>query len=249
MIDQRPVYQLFRPRPPVLLYHILDKSVDKKVAIDPSLFRDQMEVLAEHGYRACSLQEYWEAAGKQDEGDNRLFLITFDDAYADCIEIAAPILEKVGFRAVTFVITDAIGRSNSWNPKATYKRRHMSWSELREWLSAGFEIGSHGCGHRSMVKLDAEEVRLDCVDSKAHLEDQLGVAVNAFAYPYGDFCSATATEARKHYQMGFSVYPGSNSDVAWSMRIPRVPIGPKHHRGRIHVAAELSLWTLYCDAK
>lgn len=54
---------------------------------------------------------------------------------------------------------------------------------LRRIVAAGHAIGSHSLGHRYLDALSAEDQRIEIRDSKARLEDALGVSVIGFRAP------------------------------------------------------------------
>lgn len=63
----------------------------------------------------------------------------------------------------------------------------MSWTQLRELVGQGFEIGGHTATHSNVVGLDQEMLTAEVVSSIATIERHLGVPVLTFAYPYGHF--------------------------------------------------------------
>jgi peptidoglycan/xylan/chitin deacetylase (PgdA/CDA1 family) len=62
----------------------------------------------------------------------------------------------------------------------------LDWRHLRELQrSRRVRIGSHSMNHPLMGRISDSELRRELRDSKTVLEDQLGVPVTWFAYPYG----------------------------------------------------------------
>ena len=116
--------------------------------------------------------------------------LTFDDGIVSVREHALPILAELGVPAVLYVVSGWVGRHNGWpgQPDDAPRYELLPWEGLRELAGAGFTIGSHTANH---VRLEAGAVvdwRAELVDSKQRLEDELGVAVRHFAYPYGALC-------------------------------------------------------------
>ena len=97
-----------RPRALVLVYHrIGERGLDPwHLAIDPETFAGQMETLA-RDWSPLSLAELVEGFGRRRLPD-RAVAVTFDDGYADNLEVAAPILLEHGIPATLFVTTDLI---------------------------------------------------------------------------------------------------------------------------------------------
>jgi peptidoglycan/xylan/chitin deacetylase (PgdA/CDA1 family) len=94
-------------------------------------------------------------------------------------------LEEVGFKAIVFPLTDYIGKSNDWDINFSLnKDKHLSISQLKELQRNGWEIGSHGCHHRSYSGLKYSEIYADMAISKEKLEQILGREVVSFTAPF-----------------------------------------------------------------
>jgi peptidoglycan/xylan/chitin deacetylase (PgdA/CDA1 family) len=114
------------------------------------------------------------------EEARKLAAITFDDGFRNFYTQAFPLLSNYGFPATLFVPSGLVGKeSSSLGPEP-----FMTWQEIREVSRHGIEIGSHSVSHADLYRAGSrmmeDEVRL----SKAAIEDQIGRAVCAFAYPY-----------------------------------------------------------------
>ncbi len=85
-----------------------------------------------------------------------------------------PIMNEYGFTATVFVCTEYIGKSNDWNFKDKTKRTHLSFNELMTLQHNGWEIGSHGVTHQSLLKLNDKEIDIELIESKKILENVFG---------------------------------------------------------------------------
>lgn len=110
--------------------------------------------------------------------------LTFDDGWADFYEDAYPIMQKYGFTATVFLVTDFVGGESSWDYK---KSRHLNWDQINELAKAGIEFGSHSASHRDLRPLSESELAHEIMDSKKLIEDKLGIEVGHFSYPFGRF--------------------------------------------------------------
>lgn len=134
---------------------------------------------------------------------------TFDDGYAHLREVLPPLMEEFGLAPIIFVPTHWIGRSNTWDYSALFRReRHLSGGEVRELAGLGVRFGSHGHTHRDLRRLTEKERRAELEESKRRLEDILGEAVTSLSYPFGGCdgrVAAAAAEAGYHdgYTMRF----------------------------------------------
>jgi len=66
----------------------------------------------------------------------------------------------------------------------------MDASQVRDWLAAGDDIGSHTLTHPFLTRLAPREAREEIFASKKRLEDLFGRAIEHFCYPYGDWNAA-----------------------------------------------------------
>jgi peptidoglycan/xylan/chitin deacetylase (PgdA/CDA1 family) len=120
--------------------------------------------------RCCTVAEFARYAG----GDWRI--ATFDDGLISDYEFAFPMLLQGGLRGTFFVTVDNIGRAG-----------YTSVAQLREMIAGGMEIGSHGLTHRYLVTMSTSEATREIRESKARLEETLGVEVHSFAAVGGHF--------------------------------------------------------------
>jgi peptidoglycan/xylan/chitin deacetylase (PgdA/CDA1 family) len=93
-------------------------------------------------------------------------------------------------------------------------RRFLDWEEAREMAAAGMAIGSHTHSHRILSQLGPQQQREELAQSRALLEERLGTAPDALAYPIGltaCFSDETQQLARETgYRAAFSFYGGVN---------------------------------------
>lgn len=101
---------------------------------------------------------------------------------------------------------------------------YMSWDEIREISEEGHVIGSHTRSHPDLTQLSVSETRKEVVESKTRLEKELGVEIDAFAYPFG--ASNDQTEKlieSAGYLFGLGSEPGlvrENPDLFNLRRVP-----------------------------
>jgi peptidoglycan/xylan/chitin deacetylase (PgdA/CDA1 family) len=97
-----------RPQAVVLVYHrVGERTLDPwRLTVDPEIFAGQMETLA-RDWSPISLAELVEGFGRR-RLPGRAVAVTFDDGYADNLEVAAPILLEHKITATLFVATDLI---------------------------------------------------------------------------------------------------------------------------------------------
>jgi peptidoglycan/xylan/chitin deacetylase (PgdA/CDA1 family) len=197
---------------PVLMYHQIwpdGKFEPSDFVVTQSVFRHQMEYLAENGFVTPTvaelLDQHEEPTGK------RRFLITFDDGYRNNAEYAIPVLKEFGFRGVISLVGDRTLKTNSWdNHKNIPLGELMSPEEIVALDADGVvEFASHSHRHKSLPQLNDRELEQELADSKSHLETLLHHPVAYFTYPYGDVDARVKDAVRKAgYRCAFAVHSG-----------------------------------------
>ncbi len=155
-------------------------------------------------------------------------LFTFDDGRESNYQIAAPILESLGARAIFFVVPQFIGlegsaarefyhsnvdvrniahvdavRDEVWKP--------MTPAQLADLARRGHWIGNHTLSHASLAGLSAPELGREIRASSEQIALWTGKPVEAFAWPYSwDTIDRGAWEAIKQsHRFCFSPCPGT----------------------------------------
>ncbi|MXO60734.1 polysaccharide deacetylase family protein [Altererythrobacter salegens] len=195
-------------RLPVLTFHSISEAAGP-TSIPPGTFAMQMQALADAGFTSCTMAEYaaWHAG--QGNGERRL-LITFDDAFCDFAEAAAPIMRRHGFAATVFVPTALVGSPEAWAGANSPARKLLDWDAIRALQAEGFEFGSHSRTHAYLPKLPQQERECEIADSAAELSAATGRPAEAFAAPYGAVDAETVALIARHYPIAF----GTRFDVS-----------------------------------
>jgi peptidoglycan/xylan/chitin deacetylase (PgdA/CDA1 family) len=210
---------------PILTYHSLDDS-GAVTSVAPRDFREHMQILNQRGFTGISLSallESWDGRGTL---PLRPVVITFDDGFTNVLEHAAPLLADLRFRATIFVVTGRCGLTNDWpNQVADAPRLPLlSWSELGQMATAGFEIAAHGVMHRPLTEIPQEEAVGEIVESKAAIEDRLGRPVQTFAYPFGLFNRSICNAVREHFSAACTTKLESAKPTHDRHRLPRLDV-------------------------
>jgi peptidoglycan/xylan/chitin deacetylase (PgdA/CDA1 family) len=183
--------RLFDEGIPVFTYHsIADAPAgarDPFLYISPKRFDEQLALLVQHGFSSIALDDI----SKNTANVGKKFVITFDDGYRNVLENAVEILARHRFRAIQFIVADLIGTRNEWDVvHGDVPEPLMDAEQIRAWLKAGHEIGSHSLTHRNLAKLSAADAREQIFASKKKLEDLFGAPIRHFCYPHGKWTPA-----------------------------------------------------------
>jgi len=172
----------------ILTYHHVGprpKGVRLKgLYVSPKLFAQQISELRDADFVA---EPYGNIARGAKPGTFRI-AITFDDGFSDVFEHGLPVLRNSKFSAIQFLVTDFIGKTSEWQtPSGEIAGKLMDRAEIREWLAAGNQIGSHTLSHPFLTKISTTDAKEEITTSKKKLEDWFGVPIEHFCYPYGDW--------------------------------------------------------------
>ena len=171
---------------PVFTYHKIDLppkgALDPFLYVTPGRFDQQLSALRRAGYNTASLADLAAAP------DNRCrkAVITFDDGCQNVFDNGLSILSRHGFHAIQFIVAGLIGKRNEWAvAKGEVPDPFMDETQIRDWLAAGHEIGSHTSTHPILKRLDLPAAREEIFGSKKKIEDAFGIPVRHFCYPFG----------------------------------------------------------------
>lgn len=159
-------------------------------------FARQMFLLKLLGYKGLSMSAAMPYLRGEKQG--RVAVITFDDGYVDTLEQALPILQKNGFSATCYVISQRTGQYNDWDAASLNVRKSlMNDEQVRAWHAAGMEVGAHSRTHPRLTGCSDAELRDEIAGSKADLEALIGQPVTQFCYPYGDLDERVVAATRQ----------------------------------------------------
>jgi hypothetical protein len=200
----------------ILTYHALDNS-GCVLSTPPRVFAEQMRVLHELGVSVVPLRDVRRALDGTATSKN-LVAITFDDGFRSAYEYGLPILQRYGFPATVFLVTDYCGGENSWpgQPLHIERRSLLPWTEIREMSVGGITFGSHTRTHPDLTMVSTLGAEAELITSKKAIEDAIGSPVETFAYPYGVYNNTVKQLAKAHFTLACSTTLGfvrSGSDL------------------------------------
>ena len=177
---------LYRRGPAILTFHRAGRA--PSWAPDPFLYNTAKDLdwyltqAREAGLHLVSLDGAT-AGGKPQPNT---LAVTFDDGCVSVLEEALPVLARHKVRAIQFIVAGRIGGLNEWDLcKDDVPSPLMDTGQIRAWLAAGQDIGSHSMTHCNLRKVKPAQARIEIFDSKKRLEDTFGVPIRHFAFPYG----------------------------------------------------------------
>jgi peptidoglycan/xylan/chitin deacetylase (PgdA/CDA1 family) len=209
---------------PILAYHKVSPQGEIGLTtIHPDNFEKQIGYLHVHGYQTVTFRDLLDPTFERPE---KPVILTFDDGYESIHQIAAPVLEKYGFRSVIAIISGFIGGRNTWEAFRIQRRyMHLTCGQIRQLHAAGHEIASHSVTHPYMPALPLRRAEAELKNSKNELEDMTGTEIITFCYPYGRrsrrLSGLLAENGYKFASVNAGFFPKKSNDV---YALPRTSI-------------------------
>jgi peptidoglycan/xylan/chitin deacetylase (PgdA/CDA1 family) len=79
----------------------------------------------------------------------------------------------------------------------------MNIDQIKELIAAGWEVGSHSMTHADLTQ--SASVDWELTQSRTNLENKLGVKVDTFAYPFGNYTIDIINQVSKIYSAGLAL--------------------------------------------
>jgi peptidoglycan/xylan/chitin deacetylase (PgdA/CDA1 family) len=205
-----------------LYYHRIageGKPGQERLDVSPAVFEKQMRWLRRLRRRPLAPDElidfHTDPKATLPRGS---IVVAADDGFRDAVLALA---RHADLRPFIFVPTSAVGGSASWvdgEPVA-------SWSELRELVSRGGVIGSHGRTHVSFPELDKAALAAELGESMRELRAHIPDAAPLLAYPHGhNNATVRAAAHTAGYRAAFSSETGRNGAGTDPFELRRVEL-------------------------
>lgn len=171
---------------PILCYHRVCPeneigSDSRSLCVFPGAFDRQMRLLKLLGYKTLSPQNLAACLQGRKNAPPKSVVLSFDDGYEDNYTHAFPILKKYGLTASVYLVTDFVGKKNSWDSGNLFLLKE---GQIREMAMAGMVFGSHTASHMDMTAEKSGKIREDLLKSKKKLEELTSRFDIPFCYPY-----------------------------------------------------------------
>jgi hypothetical protein len=150
-----------------------------RYVVQATAFIAQMKKLADAGWRGLNVSQALQSPNVKNA------CITFDDGCETDL-IAAAQLKELGFRATSYITVEFLGKPG-----------YMSYAQVRELHSLGFEIGCHSMTHPYLTDLDDKQLRYETAGAKERLEQIAGVRVDHYSCPGGRWDARVRTAVQR----------------------------------------------------
>ncbi len=232
----------------ILAYHAIadlrDDPVLSEYGVAPELFAAQLDSLAEHGWEFVDLDVALAWLRGEAALPRRAVLVSFDDAYTDLLEAAAPLLEARAIPAVVFAIAGHLGGSNDWDHhRGAANLRLLAAEDLARAPVRGIEVGSHTFTHRPLPEVPASELERELVETADQIEAAGIPRPRAFSYPYGRWSPEVASAVREAgYAVAFTTAWGEPRPGGDLFTVPRIEVHASDTPRKLRQKLALAGW-------
>ncbi len=168
-------------RVPIMMYH--DILAEKEVFFDvtPEEFEEDLQMIRDNGLTPISMDQLVNHLQTGVPLPPNPILLTFDDGYLGHYQYVLPLLQEYGYPGLFSIYTFKVGRDHG--------RPGVDWEQLQEMAADPLvTIAAHSVNHPSDLReLSDEDLRMEIEQSKQDLEERLGIPIDYFTYPEGNY--------------------------------------------------------------
>jgi peptidoglycan/xylan/chitin deacetylase (PgdA/CDA1 family) len=232
----------------ILAYHAIadlrDDPVLAEYGVSPELFAAQLDSLAGHGWEFVDLGAVLAWLRGEAPLPRRAALVSFDDAYADLLEVAAPLLAERRIPGVVFAVAGHLGGANDWDHhKGAASLALLAPGDLPAVAASGVEVGSHTVNHRPLPEVPVGELDGELREAAERIEAAGVPRPRAFSYPYGRFSAEIAAAVREAgYEIAFTTAWGNPRPGGDRFAVPRVEVHASDTPRKLRHKLALAAW-------
>lgn len=181
------------PGPRILIYHQVGSETGRQMEVTEEAFLAHVRWMQANG-TIVALEDALLRRGSADS--DRLFVITFDDGYADLFDVAYPHLQAQG---IPFTLYLATAHVEAGVPLAA-DRAPLAWEQVSKMVEGGqMTLGAHTHRHADLRTASLDQVEEELSASDELIEERTGVSPVHFAYPWGHWSPVADTVVRRRY--------------------------------------------------
>lgn len=166
----------------VLCYHDIIPNPSNQWGRTEDDLKSDFDIIKDNNIQVISLNTFIDSILKDYSLPERCVVLTFDDATKGQYEYARILLKKYKFPATFYVTTDLV---DSGKPVIDEYTGIMTWQELEELVSDGFQVALHSHTHKDLSVLSESMLKEEIRESKFLLNKNLGLDVVDFCLPFG----------------------------------------------------------------
>jgi peptidoglycan/xylan/chitin deacetylase (PgdA/CDA1 family) len=205
---------------PILMYHVINPppagAKFPGLYVSPEEFAAQMQALAQAGFHAVTMDQmlaHWTMDAPLPAG--KPIVLSFDNGYQSQLTQALPVLRRLGWVGVENIQLTGLPPSQGG----------LSEAQVKELVSAGWELDTQGISHAELTALGPAELRYQVARAREEVQRRYHVPVDWFCYPSGHYNAAVIAEVKAAGYVGSTtVVPGWASPTEDPYRLPRLRV-------------------------
>lgn len=177
----------------ILAYHAVEGAGYGNIS--RKTFRSHMELLEE--FEVVDLPTIY-----TEKSNQKRVALTFDDGTADFQHNVVPVLQEYGFPATVFLIGKVFEETN-FQQDSDFTYEYMTTDTVRSLIDNEYvTLGSHTYSHPFLPDLSVDQQREEIIKGKESLENEFGVSIDRFCYPYFAHDSTAADIVAESHEYG-----------------------------------------------
>lgn len=244
----------------VLLYHDIAPHEQPRLAA-------QLRWLA-RSWTFVSPKQFAAMISGEEPIRGRNLLLTFDDGFASSRLVAEEALNPMRILGLFFVVSDFVALEDRREAQQFIARHiqpgtradqlpahlyNMSWADLEALLEQGHCLGAHTRTHARLSEIHAiPDLEREIIASGDELEQRLGVAIEHFAYTFGDlasFSEQALAVARRRFRLIYSGLRGDNAEGVSPFALRRDAVTAQDSRPLLGAFVEGAADRLYARSR
>ena len=223
------------------MYHKVSKDINDGLTITSDKLESHFKYFTKKNYTCLPLKKVLES--KDASIPKRSFVLTFDDAYLNNLQLLYPLLQKYGFHATIMLPVGYLGKTNVWDKGS---EPLMDYRQLQSMDSTFVSFGLHSHKHISMKSSSFEEISKDISSCFQDLKQKQIEFLPVLAYPYGAY-----PKDRKTFDAFAELLSklGVTHGLRIGNRINKWPLKTRYEIRRIDIRGDDSLWTFKTKLK
>ncbi len=203
----------------VFMYHRFGENKYPSTNVTEKQFVSHIDYVLDKQIKILSLEEIIRNLDRNEKFNDKAVAFSVDDAYSSFYEIAWPLFRENNIPVTLFISTDIIDKKT---------KGYMSWSEIRQFLEEGGNVGQHTSTHLHMPLNNVSDIKKDILNSHKSWIKNIGFIPNLFAYPYGE-TSNEVIEILKEFNIShaFGQHSGVISSYDNQYYLPRFSLNER----------------------
>lgn len=241
----------------VMMFHHIERTEFLHFQALMQFVHENYQVITPEEFEQC-------LAGNKLQGNFLKVLLSFDDGFQSDYFVAREILDKFGMQAVHFISPDFINCQTVEDIRNFVEQRllldsssmqdflPMSWEQIASLQQGGHRIGAHTYTHFCCKENSVDLLQKEICGSGDYLSSKLGIAINWFAFPFGNIhslCPTAVRLAQGRYEYIFSTVRGYNTCSQNSLLLYREAVAMQDDVNYVRFMLEGGLMPYYRQAR